>query len=246
MHIPKTGGTSLREIVRSHHADDEFVEVYENQFNLVSPNHQFIDSIKARGQRLRAVFGHFSFGAHQLLDVPNPRYLTLLRDPVQRAISFFGHVSREPRSRYYQYIQNGMTLKELVLSHWAPELNNHAIRMLMGEQQWRTARWPPNPHDAPKAIDQLLDRCHLERGIEIIERYFVFVGTTERYADSLALLAEVTRWPLQNLDNIPRRNVRPDAPQAVDEQTLQVLRQYNALGIELHERFYQQPLVSVY
>jgi len=240
MHIPKTAGTSLRTLMRPHYDATEFAEIYANQFNLISPNRTFIDELKKKKGRLRVVFGHFSFGAHRLLDEPDAKYFTLLRDPIRRAVSLLGHISRDPNSRYYRLIQKGMSIRELIQSHCTAELNNHAVRMLLGEPAWGLA--PAARDAAPPMQDQIFHSSHLDRAMEKIEKHFLFVGTAERFADSVALLARGAGWPSPDLINLPRQNTRSDAAPELDAETLEVLRHYNALDIALHRRFNEQPL----
>jgi hypothetical protein len=241
MHIPKTAGTSMRNVVRASVAPDQLQEVYENQLNLAAPDLEFVTRLKARTHRLQVVFGHFSFGVHRLLDIENARYLVMLRDPIQRAVSFFGHASRESQSPHHRAIKNGTTLKQLILSHRAPELNNHAVRMLVCQGRWA----PPTYNSAsePQPIDQLLNPSHLDQAIDHIQKHFCFVGTTERFAESLSLLPHALGAPPFNSREIPRLNVRPDIPSPLDSETIKVIQQYNALDIELHRRFNRQPLL---
>ena len=232
----------MRAVMQPHFADGEFAPIYENQFNLVEPDEAFIARMKKKRPRNRLFFGHFSFGVHRMLGLDQARYLTLLRDPVQRVDSFFGHVSRDPGSRYYRAIQGGMDLSKLVLSHLAVELNNHVVRMLLGDARWGVA--PARPGSELHAQDQLLSPNHLKIAIDHIERHFTFVGTAERFADSVSALGRLMHWPAPPpAHDLPHCNCRPDPPAPLDEKTRRILADYNALDIELFQRFSARPFV---
>ncbi len=238
MHIPKTAGTSLRAQIARWCEPGAMEISYANELCPLNPDSHFLHSVKQRRSRVKILFGHFGWGAHELLDQPANSYATVLRDPIERAVSFFAHVAREPRSRHYRAIQNGMTLKDLVLSHRAPELNNHYVRMLLGSRCWTLSLWPPDPSSPARPIDQLLNEHRLEEAWERMRSSFCHVGRTERYADSLAALARIVGGGGAISGEVERLNVKPpDAPRVdLDASTESVLRQYNALDIKLYHR----------
>lgn len=79
MHIPKTAGTSFRQIVkRQYRASGGIVEVYDPQEVLTGPAH--LDG--------RAYIGHFRYGFHQFF--PDLcRYVGFMREPVSHAWSHY-------------------------------------------------------------------------------------------------------------------------------------------------------------
>ena len=97
--------------------------------------------------------------------------MTFLRDPVERAISFYHHVREENASgRFAALGRDWPTLREFVQERLAPELDNGQVRQLtrlrLGEGE--------------VSEDALaLAKRNLKR--------FAVVGTTERFDDSLRL-----------------------------------------------------------
>jgi hypothetical protein len=84
--FPKTGGTSLRHIVEQVYATRRFVLAYSH-----AP-----EDLAAVRDRLRegdVVYGHLFHGIHEFLGV-EPRYLTIVLEPIARTISFFRHQAR--------------------------------------------------------------------------------------------------------------------------------------------------------
>lgn len=81
-HIPKTAGTSLKKSAI-------FPNVRPRDVYQIFGVRKLIQD-RPRGASV--VFGHFPYGAHVALG-PGPfRYLTILRDPVDRAVSFYNYV----------------------------------------------------------------------------------------------------------------------------------------------------------
>ena len=81
-HIPKTAGTSLKQSAIFPNVDLERVYWV----------HGFGKLIRDRPQNALVILGHFPYGAHRVLGRGAFRYLTILRDPVERAVSFYNYV----------------------------------------------------------------------------------------------------------------------------------------------------------
>lgn len=82
LHLQKTGGTSIRHVMRI---------VFGNS-NCAESNNRRNDgrwvTLSGRQIRASAWMGHMSFGLHTMLPTPVP-YFTVVRDPVQREVSRF-------------------------------------------------------------------------------------------------------------------------------------------------------------
>jgi len=243
MHIPKTAGTSLRQQLTAWHRPGQVVTSYGNELCAANPNWHFIEAVKHLGTDVKVVMGHFGWGAHELLGRPGAPYATILREPLARAGSYYAHVARDPRSRHCRAIQNGMTLKQMVLSHRAPELNNHYVRSLLGSDRWQLTLWPPDNTDDPEPIAQLFDPQLLEEAWNRLTTHFCHVGRTECYANTLAALAQKleitpTGSPAAEIHLNARPTTMP--PVEMDAETAAVVRHYNALDIELYQRVKQR------
>lgn len=88
LHLPKTAGTTLNRIARRHYAPEAV--------HALGPRAQDeIAAFQALGkrerERVRFLTGHMAFGLHEDLPAPS-RYITLLRHPVERVISFFYYI----------------------------------------------------------------------------------------------------------------------------------------------------------
>lgn len=96
MHIPKTGGTTLRRIIDKQYKPNEIYRTYKN---VVKPQGKMTD------QNIRCIQGHDYFGIHKQINKPY-KYVTMLRDPVERVISNY-YYSR-------QFIENCPSFEEFI------------------------------------------------------------------------------------------------------------------------------------
>ncbi len=94
-HMQKTAGTTLRDRLRNTFSDDQ---IYPNasdgpdgRISVISVKH--LEACwRARGSEIRLLTGHFPVRTVELLDPP-ARFvtLTIMRDPVERVLSFLRH-----------------------------------------------------------------------------------------------------------------------------------------------------------
>jgi hypothetical protein len=214
LHIPKTAGTSVRQIVRKEYPGRQCLFIY-------SHTPEFFASIQAQLPAARAVYGHVSFGIHEVLGIRG-RYVTFLRDPVRRVVSFYNHQRRKRGSEFYHQIKKGLTLREMLQSGICHQVNNHMVRIVAGYE----------------GIEPIDDTAVFQRAVSNMDRSFELVGLVERLPESVALLGR--RLGFQRQHRIPRRNVnfRPRS-QNLDEGTLADIRAANRLDLMLYEHVYQ-------
>src|SRR5262245_45394878 len=106
VHIPKTAGTTLNSMLARHYSPDELHEVMMRGMSWIARDPQLVPrplisfskitrlkSALRRPRRLRLIHGHFDVSILKLLP-PDARCFTLLRDPVERAISHYYHYRR--------------------------------------------------------------------------------------------------------------------------------------------------------
>lgn len=216
VHIPKTGGTTFHKILERN---------YPRNQTLTFDGRHHRDEIerfaKLPGPQ-RAVYrlikGHIYFGFHRL--VPGiSTYVTFLREPVARALSFYSYARSHSDHYLYQLLtEERLGLRTLLERGTTAELFNLQTRMIAGESN----------------LDRSLDRSALERAKQNLETNFCFAGLTERFDASLILLSRTFDWslPFYVRKNVSRKKSRPES---IDAQTHALLRQANALDLELYE-----------
>lgn len=213
-HIPKTAGTSLRNVLAK--LSSGVVQIYGGELALASPDIEFIRRFRA-SPKPRAVMGHFSYGIHRLLGVP-PRYAAVFREPTERIISLYRHQKRSPSPQYVDRMNADMSLEDFVYSAITEMTNNHMCRIIAGI--------PPESGLIINA-DWLLDLAihNLQRHFEIVGTVDQFEKAIEKFSHALDLGGVVALG-----DNVSR-NARPE----LNERTMQVLREFNELDFRLYD-----------
>lgn len=206
LHIPKTGGTSFRQVVEA---------IYGSRcLPAYSLDAGALAGVRRGLGEAEAVYGHLYYGVHEVLGI-GPRYVTILRDPLDRVVSFFRHQSRDQGSEYFGAIADGMSLLDLVESGCCHQVNNHMVRIVSGYEG-----------SEPVHDEQVLDRAMANLGD------FECVGLAERMDESVALIAQRLGWP--SVPTVPRLNVTPGKEPLIDSTTREAVLSQNALDLKLY------------
>ncbi len=168
---------------------------------------------------IRAVTGHIEFGLHRLFTGPT-RYVTMLRDPIDRIISQYHYMLRiPPEQRGLGTLDGVHSLEDYVTrSRQAPVFNNEMVRLLGGD-----IREPALP----------ATRHTLERAKRNLER-FVVVGLQERFDESLLLMRRALGWGWPAIRHLNVTGNRPQV-ETIDADTRDLIARRNDLDLELYE-----------
>jgi hypothetical protein len=223
LHIPKTGGMSVISIL-----DAAFPP------RAIFPLHSAEDHRALRGfssrllRRVRLVRGHHRFGPFDRgiyrHIAPNPVCATMLRDPVERALSTYRHIIRVPANRLHAEVTGRkLSLLEFVSDPaYAPRVvNAQAVRILGASLRGRARG------------EGLSDEAMLRLARERLEQ-FAFVGLTERFAESISLLCYTFGWPVTG--PVPWLNAAPSPTrrQSIPLDALEAIRARNGIDEQLY------------
>jgi hypothetical protein len=160
------------------------------------------------------------FGLHQW--VPgDATYITMLRDPIDRVISFYYFIQQTRQHYLYTYSEfEGMDLKELVESGLTKMVDNGQTRLISG--LWLEAGFGE------------CDRAMLEQAKRNLRTHFSVVGLTEKFDASLVLLKRTFGW---GNTLYQKHNVTHERPQRkkLPAETIEALRKTNLLDLELYD-----------
>jgi|SRR5581483_9393592 len=213
-HIPKTAGTSLKNLLLCSVPDT--LLVYGGELALGAPDIAFIQRFRER-PRPPLVMGHFSYGVHRLLGIL-PRYVSVLRHPIDRVVSLYRHQRRVPDSPFKEQMEAGMSLRDFVASGITETTNNHMCRIVAGI-----------PPEAGMVInkDWLYDLAvhNLELHYEIVGTIDEVPRVAQQVAASLGIAAAA----------VPFDNVAGGEAPALDESTLRTIIDFNLLDLRLYE-----------
>jgi hypothetical protein len=241
-HIPKTAGTTLRQVLRRRYGSRLAVH-----FSVAQPRRRAAElaALIEAGRPPRALISTVGYGLHERLP-GSLRYahFTLLRDPIQRTISNYyyslqiGEVqegtslvafcSADPDTVVAARATNKQTAF-LASRNW-----NYQTAFLSGlrAQQLLDGR-PFDPADYDEAL--------LERAKRNLDA-FVVPGLVERFDETLLLLGHTLGWPLRTLRFVQKNRGRR-RPKRLDlsAEERDALAAANALDLELYrhaaERF---------
>jgi hypothetical protein len=220
VHVPKTAGTSLRgEVAQILQPDVNIAVDYTDHSRSF---HQRMDEAvdgfmaEATGARIRFASGHILARHAQRIRgaFPDARFVTFLRDPVQRVISDYRY-QRSPRHPVYsEFIAQVPSLEAYL--ELRPERNKTAQHLV--------------------APDVLLGGDPSEC-VDYVLRNFAFVGMQEMYPISFRTLTTLMgspSWPRLR-ENVNNDN---DAERQVPKEVADRIRAANAIDVALYDYFF--------
>jgi len=214
VHLYKTGGTTLNRIIEWEYKLSRICSVEPTWWRWSYP--RITRWPRPRLARMDVFKGHMPFGLHSLL--PGPcNYITVLREPVERAISDYYFARRFKPHRHHRAAHR-LTLEEYFIQKHE---HNFQSRILAGS----------NSHEL---VPSRCDAAVLAAAKENLARQFIVVGLTERFDETLALLKVVLGWRVKRYrsfrvaDNrIPKQLVAP--------ATLALIQEWERFDLALYD-----------
>lgn len=205
LHVHKAAGTTLNRIIDRQYQPRDIYSIDRDGHDF----DHFINLDEVCRAQIRMLRGHMNFGLHELLPGPST-YFVLLREPVERVISYYYFIRCTPKHHHYELIRReNLSLKAFLENEVDHLMSNAQTKMLAG-----------GPGDLESAKRNLAE-------------YFTVVGLMERFDETLLLLQMAFGW--QNIfyvqQNVATKRVkRRDLSLA----TLDTLVKANQLDIELY------------
>jgi len=257
-HIPKTGGTSLLQVIKENYEPDEIADVYKRIGALHSDSaargvrvdendwyREWYGALtKDTKERLRCVVSHTAHHLMPALDRPF-RAFSVLRDPVEHVWSlyhFVRHLAEKEGSQGRgalsgrEFEQRGWSLIDLYreLGNGSPDdsaLHDRFHGFFNGQTRSILSPWM-----AQESLKYWVDippagAALGDRAVEILRSHYV-VGAHERYDQSLRLFASAFGW-----SQVQAPHLRKSRPRGrPDEQTRAAILAHNRIDAELHAR----------
>jgi hypothetical protein len=222
LHIGKTGGTSLRRILRRQFHRREIIEFRAplpppGRLRREGSLEAFARMPEDQRAAARLVMGHTTYGIHDLIPRPST-YVTMLRDPVALVTSLHRYIRRTPSHLLHDEVVRGdLSLEAFVASGISVEVDNSQTRALAGDTT--------TPFGA--CDDAMLERAKLH----VKERVAV-AGLTERFDESLLLMRHAFGW---SRTYYVASNTAPTGDRArPSDEAITLIRERNQLDVALH------------
>jgi len=224
-HIPKTAGTSLIAIMQDVFGKDRVsthIDITEDRDYEIDPE-QFTPFV--------VVAGHFGVKWHARMG--DRRWLTVLREPVDRVLStyyFWRNVARPRPNAPYLDLAKTLFLNEFVSCG-----NRLVLQGISNGQTWQLA------DDLREKYRSVPESDALAIAKENLTRRFDFVGLSEHFDESAARLRRYLGVPEKARCEVPRLNLTPDRRHASElrPSVIDNILELNRMDIELY-RFAQE------
>lgn len=166
MHITKTAGGSLKELMRSSSLNVRFHYPSEPGWR-----HDFNYKDGAD-----IYFGHYVYGVHSIVQA-EARYAAFVRDPIARSISHFNHLKNNDRGPVGQEVRKYNSIDAYILGarHW--EFDNFLCRVISGVGE-------------KESFGRIGFDVYLQ-ALEHLTNTFSFIGIFEDMDNSLERLNEI-------------------------------------------------------
>jgi hypothetical protein len=210
LHIPKTAGTTLNRIIEWQYSPFEIFTM--DPYRIRATPERLKRLAERRRRRLRMVRGHMFYGIHECLP-QGATYMTMLRDPVARALSAYYFILRRPLNPFHRKVKRERLTVEDCLRLF-PQRHNLQCRMIAGVK------------DTAIADERLLDMAK-----EHLTNSFSVVGICERFEESLMLMATTFDWEIPFYKNCKVSKARPQ----ISPSTVEMIRDHNRLDVGLYE-----------
>jgi hypothetical protein len=218
-HIPKTAGTTFRRsyLIAALPRDERWILSGENSAEDID---RFLRLPAERRRRIRIVAGHYADGLRT--HIPDARFVTIVRDPVDRAVSSYLHALFHPggETLWPDVRQQQMSLREFVIKYERP--NAQSIQLL-GEGSFDDA--------------QIRERLRLR---------YALVGYTEAFDQFVFLLHVLEGFPLCLYNNrLVRKERSTYAPAPEDVAFVRELNRQDLLTHQVIRAEFQQKVEAL-
>lgn len=207
LHMPKTGGTSLRMSLEEHGSSIFILPLYHGSIkNINSLSPSSIDKIDV-------VYGHTGYGFHEHIERP-VIYMTVLRNPYDFVQSLYYY------SKYIQHddkMMETLNIIDALSKVKRPEFDNYYTRCIAGI-------------DAGSPVTEK----DLEQAITNIDQHFSFIGLAERPRQTFNRFSRIFGVPLSlRKENVTPDIVEREFTDPLDVN--HAIREHASLDLKLYQ-----------
>lgn len=218
LHLPRTGGTTLTWMIKERYTESLAVGDFQGEKMIFGSPISLHEMKKERREDIDIVVGHSHYGIHSLLREP-ALYITLLRDPVDRAISHYYYIKERVNHPLYTIIRSMSLIEFINDERFHPGISNVQTKFLSGNyilvDAYGIKRGPV------RAFRPSVD---VDRAVNALKRHFLY-GITEQFDRSIKLFQRVLGW---TSDWYKWRRVSQRPP--IEDESLEVIQTLESLN----------------
>jgi len=245
-HIPKTAGTSLRNIIENNYLPHEIVTTYGANRKSVDWYKKFYNSLTIEEKAsIRCIAAHtVHFIIPVLIEQQHPfQVFCLLRDPVDRIVSLYHFCKKIPYTKSGGGAQKGQKIREL---NWKIEdiylnlgegnENSSELHSIFKDFFNGQTRILLSPHVNTETLEytRISQNFYEKQVKDILQKHYV-VGVQEKFSESINLFAQKFGW--KNLPN--RRDNIGHYENKLSKDVIELIRSYNAIDTKLHTDYFK-------
>lgn len=237
LHIAKTAGGTFNQAIFNQLPRDQRFHASRGRASATGLHYiedvaeAYKKEVGQNAEKLRIVSGHIPFGVHTLFSAP-AKYITFVRDPVDRIISSYYYFKRIDISKELFFERfNAMSLHQYAGSRIRPDLADGQLRALSGLPAL----------DLPVATGEELDfpdvtEAAWNQTMRNIDEHFLFVAPHEAIDQVICILARVYGLSLEQVACLPD-NVTKDRPRVaeVPRETRELIASRNLWDAKLYD-----------
>jgi hypothetical protein len=214
MHIPKTAGTTLRDIIDFQYGKENILTYYNQN------NRHLIDNLQAllyKNSNYRGLIGHYQYGAHKNIS-QDARYITLLRNPIARCISEYNERITQAPDTYRNADGTIFSISQMIEFH-LPEFSNLQTKYISGVP-----------------IGTNITRTHFNEASKNIKDNFLYVGFVEKFDQAIDKLSKILNWKPYRYKALNKKENQAK----LDTKTINRLIELNEHDIKLYRECINQ------
>jgi hypothetical protein len=224
IHIPKTGGTTLKNIFKQH---------YSNSMKVISPDFTMKDLLSSNESELNSIYNLYGVIPYGLDDFfpYKMHYLSMLRHPVKRLFSLYRYFCYDKAEGFHKIIpkneQNSITsFVENIDKYTNIHGNNAQTRLLAGGKIANTLCY--EPHVNTYDLNILLKKAKYN-----VQNQFLFIGSTELFDESIILMKKHLEWrtPIFYL----KRNITKNTSANLSKEEINFIKEKNKYDMQLYD-----------
>jgi hypothetical protein len=220
VHVPRTGGTTFGSILDRLYEGRKVARFYGDANSNVANERieQFRRLDAGEKQSFDLLRGHFVFGFDDSLEAF--QYITLLREPVQRLVSYYFYALKDKSNYLHEYLmKRRVNLVDFITSGLSIELDNYQVRTLSGV--------------AFSSVRERVGREHCELAKDNLARRFAAFGLVERFDASIAVFARHFGWHIPGYE--PQNLGGYAGTPHLSQSTIEAVAATNPFDLELYE-----------